>query len=345
MTEAGYDVFVSYASADEAFAERVARAVEADRSGPPLRAFYAPWVIGPGADIAASLESGLQRSRFVALVISPEALGSPWVRQERFTAIWRDPAASRASLIPLLRRDSEVPDLLGRLRHIDFRADSDFAAGMAELIAAVRGRPVRRDGEMAPADFDLRDAAALLRRQRIVFERPAFQMPCVWELRLSELIAAIDDTMAALNTGALYSRSGNLLSRFNPRSSYRLKRFREAFGRVVVSLGKLKRMVVDFGESYEDANPRYRRSEDFYAMLTALVSVPAPNAAVIADAVDRMDAIDSARNDILREVNRLLRSIGDPELDLIGLSSDAIRSTTSGFDAEVVAALERPDRQ
>lgn len=155
------DLFLSHNNADKPWTERLATAVEADRSGPPLKVFFDKWDIPHGGDIPAELEEGLRNSRYVGLVLSPESLSSDWVTLERSTAIHRDPRARQRSLIPLLRRTCDMPDMLARLKYIDFRREQDFDAGLAALVGILRGRPAQRGGEVDPADVHFCENAAL----------------------------------------------------------------------------------------------------------------------------------------------------------------------------------------
>src|SRR5271157_2322912 len=161
-----FDLFLSHNGADKPWTERLAVAIEADRSGPPLKVFFDKWDILPGSDVPAELEEGLQNSRYVGLVLSPEALSSDWVALERSTAIYRDPRARQRSLIPLLRRDCELPDMLAQLNRIDFRREVDFDPGVESLVGLLRGRPASRGGDTGTADLHFREDAALFRRQR-----------------------------------------------------------------------------------------------------------------------------------------------------------------------------------
>ena len=135
-------IFLSHNSADKPWTKRLASAIEAHRPGPPLKVFFDESDILYGADIPFEFEQGLQNSRYVGLVLSPEAPASDWVVLERSTAIFRDPAARRRSLIPLMRRTCEMPDLLARLKFLDFRRDQDFEDALETLVAILRGQPL-----------------------------------------------------------------------------------------------------------------------------------------------------------------------------------------------------------
>jgi hypothetical protein len=317
------DLFLSHNSTDKLWTERLATAVEADRSGPPLKVFFDKWDIPYGADIPAELEQGLQNSRHVGLVLSPESLNSSWVTLERSTAIHRDPGAQHRTLIPLLRRTCDIPDMLARLKYIDFRREQDFDAGVEALVAILRGRPAQRGGELNVADAHFREDAALLKQHRRIFNRPAFQVPCILELFLRDLLEAIDATAVAINTGVLFARPSRHLMTFPDQNEYRLPEFRQAFSRVTGNLTALKRSVVEFEEFFREVNPSYSDHRDFYKMMRLCTL---GNPSDIRKLVDMMDAIDQRRNDILDELNALLSRCSEEPLPLIELTSSAIRN-------------------
>lgn len=331
------DIFLSHNNADKPWTERLAAAVEADRSGPPLKVFFDKWDIQHGGDIPAELEEGLQNSRYVGLVLSPESLASDWVTLERSTAIHRDPRARQRSLIPLLRRTCDLPDMLARLKYIDFRREQDFDDGLDSLVGIIRGRATKRGGELDPSDVHFREDAALLRQHRRIFDRPAFKVPCIWELFLRELLAAIDDTAAAINTGSLFSRSGKLLSSFSDQNEYRLPEFKQTFSRMAGKLTALKRRVTEFEEFFRRVNPSYSHHENFYAMV---MSFSRGKESDIKTLVGLMDSIDQLRNEILDELNVLLTRCGEETFKNIELSSVILKQGQIG-GADHIAPLLR----
>lgn len=335
--EKNIDLFLSHNNADKPWTERLAAAVEADRNGPPLKVFFDKWDVPHGGDIPAELEDGLQRSRYVGLVLSPESLASDWVTLERSTAIHRDPRARQRSLIPLLRRTCDLPDMLARLRYIDFRREQDFNEGLDTLVGILRGRPSRRGGDIDPADAHFREDAALLKQHRRIFDRPAFRVSCIWELFLRELLEAIDDTAAAINTGSLYSRSGRLLSSFPDQNEYRLPEFKQAFSRITGKLTALKRQVTEFEETFRRANPAYSHHANFYAMV---MSFSGGNSSDIRTLVGFMDSIDQLRNEILDELNVLLSRCGEETFRSIELTSAILKKGQIGGASRIAPLLK-----
>jgi hypothetical protein len=144
----------------------------------------------------------------------------------------------------------------------------------------------------------------------------------VYELFLSQILDAIDDTTAALNTGSLFSRDGNSLATFDDRTEYRLPEFKQAFRNINLKLRELKRRVLEFENFFQEINPGYSHHRNFYAMVgDAADKTPAG----VAELVARMDGIDTARNEILGELNPLLERCGDEPFETIELSSVIIK--------------------
>lgn len=354
MKDVRFDIFLSHNNADKAWTERLATAIEADKDGPPLKVFFDKWDISPGADIPAELEQGLQLSRYVGLVLSPESLSSSWVSLERSTAIYRDPNARSRHLIPLLRRECRMPDMLARLKYIDFRREQDFETSLIELIDVLRGRPRQRGKVSDISEVHFREDAALLHRHRQIFDRSAFNTSCIEELFIQQLLDAIEDTTAALNTGSLYSRRKNLLSTFPGKNEYHLPEFKQTFSRITMKLAELQRTVVEFEEYFRQVNPGYSHHKNFYAMLKGFwydpsrglgseserVDTATPNKNVIRQLVSYMDHIDTLRNDILTDLNTLLKKCGEDPFDLIELSSSIIKQNQIWGIDEIIPLLE-----
>jgi len=226
-----------------------------------------------------------------------------------------------------MRRTCKLPDMLARIKYIDFRRDQDFEEGVMTLVSIIRGLPLPRGADITEADVHFRDDAALLKQHRRIFERPAFKVSCIWELFLPELLEAIDDTASALNTGSLYSRSDNLLSSFDDSNEYKLPEFRRAFKYIGEKLTTLKRRVTEFEEFFRSICPGYSHHDNFYAMV---MSAARDNPHDVPAIFEFMDAIDRMRNDILDELNPLLTKCGEEAFNPIELSSAVVRKNRIG---------------
>ena len=139
------DIFLSHNSVDKEWVEKLARDIESDTNGKPLKVFFDKWDLHPGSDIPSNLSLELQSSRYVGLVMSPEAFTSHWVSMELSMALYSDPGAQKRVLIPLLRRNCDnVPLSIKRLSRIDFIDDSKYDKSLQTLIAFLRDRSLSR---------------------------------------------------------------------------------------------------------------------------------------------------------------------------------------------------------
>lgn len=146
-----YDVFISYAHADEEWVK--ALATNLHNAG--LEVFYAPWEIGPGDVFVKVIENGLRHARNGILVVSPVSLTRPWVENEY--AVMVDKAISGGGvLIPVLLQDAELPPLVAIRQYVDFRgADGPvYEQRIASLVATLKGewqgQPPRQPGRLVP---------------------------------------------------------------------------------------------------------------------------------------------------------------------------------------------------
>ena len=229
-----------------------------------------------------------------------------------------------------------------------------FLAGAGEPLPwSGPGRPDAVLTLGSRAEVDLQHDAELLRHHLVVFQRPAFSVPCAEEFFLSELREAIDNSLAALNTGSLFSRrdaggGANLLRSFGDISRYRRPDFRSRFRGIVRNLMDLKRELLGFESYFRTVNPGYSHHENFYAMFYGFAYAPGggsrPTAAVLSELINRMEAIDQWRNEIRETLNGLLAVTGDEPLDLIDPTS---RTLAERWRQQVLAdgaAEVQPDR-
>ena len=74
------------------------------------------------------------------------------------------------------------------------RAAAQSAPGIVAPLASPERTPDERDAER-------------MRFYPILFDRPAFRFPCIFEGAIDEIKAAVDSVSAAIATGSLYSRT------------------------------------------------------------------------------------------------------------------------------------------
>jgi len=134
-----YDLFLSYASKDKDF---VAHLVE-DLESRSLRVWWDQPKVGFGDLIGAAIDEGIQASRRFAVIYSPNAASSKWVRDEieaaRSQESKRQKQGVASFIIPILYQECEFPPLLAGKRRIDFtQSYEDGLAELAELLQPSR---------------------------------------------------------------------------------------------------------------------------------------------------------------------------------------------------------------
>jgi transcriptional regulator with XRE-family HTH domain len=156
LTSAGYlkrpgsanrDVFLSHRSTDKDFVRQLAADIEAETFGDrQLTVWLDEAEIRPGQSIPGLVNSGLETSRFVALVMSPAYFHTKtgWTDAEWHAALQNDPDNRRGHILPLLVQDCPyIPYLLRHLRAIDLRAQR-YSDGLKELLDVLKDEPLPR---------------------------------------------------------------------------------------------------------------------------------------------------------------------------------------------------------
>ena len=132
-------LFISYASEDWTFVERLVKALD------PFvqHVWYDRREIIVGDSIVRRINDGLHSADFLVAVLSKASVSKPWVQSEVASAIMRQNSESKARLLPILKEDCDVPPLLSAIRYADFRGS--FEAGINELLQGLQGIRAGRD--------------------------------------------------------------------------------------------------------------------------------------------------------------------------------------------------------
>lgn len=141
------DIFLSHRSVDKPFVREIAAIIESESDhGQQLSVWLDDAEIAPGQSIPGMISAGLEKSRFIGIVMTPSYFRSEsgWTDAEWHATLHDDPDNRRTKLLPLLVEDCPyIPYLLRHLRAIDFRG-SRYQEGIRELLAVLRGEPLPR---------------------------------------------------------------------------------------------------------------------------------------------------------------------------------------------------------
>jgi len=142
-----FDVFLSHHSVDKPWAITLKDALRSRG--------LAVWLdrdeIRPGDLFVSALESGLEESKAVVLIVSPESMKSKWVKEEysRALALAQDKRRS-LQLVPLVLRDATLPGFLANRSWVEFRNVAEFDANVEQLVWGITGRKSDTSIQLGP---------------------------------------------------------------------------------------------------------------------------------------------------------------------------------------------------
>jgi hypothetical protein len=122
-------VFVSHASADKPFVDRLV----ADLAARSIPIWYDKLDLRVGESVPGAINTGLNDSKYFAIVLSKASVASVWVREELNAALMRQVAKGGTFILPLLLEDCAIPPLLAHRRYADFR--TDYSTALSELLS------------------------------------------------------------------------------------------------------------------------------------------------------------------------------------------------------------------
>jgi hypothetical protein len=110
------DVFLSHSSKDKSFVRKLAD----DLNVCEVDVWFDEWEIELGDSIVQSISKGLDKSKFVAPIISKSFLDSKWATEEFQSALTRQIETGSKVVLPLLIEKVELPNLLRDKLYLPF---------------------------------------------------------------------------------------------------------------------------------------------------------------------------------------------------------------------------------
>jgi|GEM_PF-1200212 len=133
-----HDVFISYSRSDAEFVADVDRTLR--RSG--IRTWRDVDRMQPGNPISGTISTEVAKSHAVAVVLSPEALASDWVRREIEEALDLH-RRGEIEILPILYRECTVPESLREFLIADLRDQARRPQEIASIATSVRDAAAR----------------------------------------------------------------------------------------------------------------------------------------------------------------------------------------------------------
>lgn len=128
-------LFLSHSHKDKQFVERVAT----DLCQNGIEVWYDSWDLDIGHELTIKIQEGLATSDYVAIVLSPAAVESVWVRNEWSTMLNQELDQRKVIILPIFYQECSLPLLLQGKVYIDFRNLADYHAQLQNLLRFLRG--------------------------------------------------------------------------------------------------------------------------------------------------------------------------------------------------------------
>jgi TIR domain len=126
-------VFLSHNHADKPFVRRLA--ADLDNQGIPYWLDEAEIKIGES--LIEKIRAGIDKVDFVAVVLSPNSVASPWVQREVDVAMNQEIMGRRVKVLPLMYRACDLPGFLLGKRYADFTEDTRYANALEDLVKSI----------------------------------------------------------------------------------------------------------------------------------------------------------------------------------------------------------------
>ena len=124
-------VFLSHTKLDKSFARQLAY----DLKEAGVEVWLDEWEIRVGDSLREKIESGIQESGWLVVILSPRAVESQWVQREISAAFTRELDSKRVFILPVLIDKCEIPILLRDKKYANFTRN--YVEGLQELLGAV----------------------------------------------------------------------------------------------------------------------------------------------------------------------------------------------------------------
>lgn len=123
-------VFLSHSSQDKAFARRLSEDLK--RHGATVWLDEA--ALQPAVRWKQQLDNAISDNDFVIVVLTPDSVDSKWVQYEINQALAHGEREGRSKLIPLLKKECDVPRALRHLHLVDFSVRGSYRRSLRRLI-------------------------------------------------------------------------------------------------------------------------------------------------------------------------------------------------------------------
>ncbi|MTT53109.1 TIR domain-containing protein [Alcanivorax sp. VBW004] len=126
-------IFLSHTHADKPFVRRLAADLEAHG----IRYWLDEAEIKVGQSLIEKIRQGLDSVDYVAAVLSPNSISSPWVQRELDVAMNQEISGREVKVLPVLYKPVELPGFLLGKFYADFTDEQKYPEGLKRLVESI----------------------------------------------------------------------------------------------------------------------------------------------------------------------------------------------------------------
>lgn len=131
-------LFLSHSRKDKAFVEKLAQ----DLNSLGIGVWFDKWEILAGDSIIDKISDGIQSNDYLAIILSPNSVNSPWVKKELNAAMMNEIDRRKVVVIPILYKSCDIPLFLSEKKYINFR--KRYKDALSELVFSIQQHEARK---------------------------------------------------------------------------------------------------------------------------------------------------------------------------------------------------------
>ena len=135
------EIFLSHSSRDKEAALQLARVLNLCS----IDVWLDDWELEIGQSLTDEIASAMEKSKFIAILITEHYNKSVWTKTEYKKALSREQKEGRVVMLPIIIGDAQIPAFIEDKLYVDMR--SDFYSGIMKLVGLVHGITKHRVSE------------------------------------------------------------------------------------------------------------------------------------------------------------------------------------------------------
>ena len=126
-------IFLSHTKADKPFVRKLAR--DLDNHG--VKCWLDEAEIKVGESLIQKIRQGIDEVGYLAVILSPRSVASPWVQREVDVAMNQEIHGKRVKVLPIMYQSCELPGFLLGKFYADFTDESKYTEAFKRLVESV----------------------------------------------------------------------------------------------------------------------------------------------------------------------------------------------------------------